>query len=802
MSVAEIIVDVPTMQTNRPFEYLIPDALSDVVVPGMRVEVPFGRGKRKIQGFVMKVKDTSDFQGKLKPIVRVIDLKPVLSNEMLKLSYWLADRTYSFQISCLQTMLPSVMRAKYKQFVVPIVENDPEVVALLQGKPTFEITNQLDDETIKLINKLRKNKKVDIQYVVQNQAVQVKRQAVTTDLNVIQLHEEKSKLRANAKAQIKLLEYLTAHLHDLPVEFNVLEKDYGISRAAIKTAEKNHLVKITEVTKLRKPVGITPEKTTKMSLTDEQKQAVDQIDEAITDEDPKTFLIEGVTGSGKTEVYLQSIDKALQQGKTALMLVPEISLTPQMVNRVVGRFGDQVAVLHSGLSNGERYDEWTRIENHEVKVVVGARSAIFAPLENIGLIIIDEEHEASYKQDDNPRYHARDVALWRAKVNKSPVVLGSATPSLESRARAEKGVYQMIRMKKRVNEQKLPQVQIVDMRDAENSAVKGDFSPVLQASLQETLNKHDQAIILLNRRGYSSFMMCRECGFVLKCPNCDVSLTYHKDLGKMKCHYCGHEEPMPQFCPNCRSKKIGFYGTGTQNIEQQLNDLFPQARVLRMDVDTTRRKGAHAKILSQFGQHKADILLGTQMIAKGLDFPDVTLVGVINADTTLSLADFRASERTFQLLTQVSGRAGRAQKSGHVVIQTFNPDHYAIKDAAKQDYETFFKQEMYIRHQSNYTPYYFTTLISVANQDEGKTLKRSYWLKKQLQTALSDDAILLGPSPTMISRKQNKYYYQIIVKYKHEPKLHQRLLEILNETQADAKSGFTVAIDNELQHID
>lgn len=270
----------------------------------------------------------------------------------------------------------------------------------------------------------------------------------------------------------------------------------------------------------------------------------------------------------------------------------------------------------------------------------------------------------------------------------------------------------------------------------------------------------------------------------------------------MKCHYCGHEEPVPKICPNCHSTKIGFYGTGTQNIEQQLNDLFPEARVLRMDVDTTRRKGAHAKILQQFGQHKADILLGTQMIAKGLDFPDVTLVGVINADTTLSLADFRASERTFQLLTQVSGRAGRAEKTGHVIIQTFNPDHYAIKDAAKQDYETFFKQEMYLRHQSNYTPYYFTTLISVANQDEGKTLKQSYWLKKQLQTALSKDAILLGPSPTMISRKQNKYYYQIIVKYKNEPQLHQRLLEILNETQADAKNGFTIAIDNEPQHID
>ncbi len=802
MSVAEIIVDVPTMQTNRPFEYLIPDTLEDVVVPGMRVEVPFGRGKRQIQGFVMKVKDSSDFQGKLKPITRVIDLKPVLSQEMLDLSYWLADRTYSFQISCLQTMLPSVMRAKYKQFVIAIDESDPDVLALFAGKPTFEITNQLDDETIRLINKLRKNNKVDIQYVVENQAVQVKRQAITTDLNIIQIHEAKSKVRANAKAQIKLLDFLADHLDELPVELNVLQKDFGISRAAIKTAEKNNLLKITEVTKLRKPVGINPEKTTKLELTEEQKVAVDQVSAAIDNEQSQTFLIEGVTGSGKTEVYLQTIDKALQQDKTALMLVPEISLTPQMVNRVVGRFGDQVAVLHSGLSSGERYDEWTRIENHEVKVVVGARSAVFAPLDDIGLIIIDEEHEASYKQDDNPRYNARDVALWRAKVNHCPVVLGSATPSLESRARAEKGVYKLIWMRKRINNQNLPHVHIVDMRDAENSAVKGDFSPALKEGLQTTLDRHEQAIVLLNRRGYSSFMMCRECGFVLKCPNCDVSLTYHKDLGKMKCHYCGHEEPVPKFCPNCKSNKIGFYGTGTQNIEQQLNDLFPEARVLRMDVDTTRRKGAHAKILQKFGQHKADILLGTQMIAKGLDFPDVTLVGVINADTTLSLADFRASERTFQLLTQVSGRAGRAEKTGHVVIQTYNPDHYAIKDAAKQDYETFFKQEMYIRHQSNYTPYYFTTLISVANKDEGQTLKQSYWLKKQLQTSLSGDAILLGPSPTMISRKQNKYYYQIIVKYKNEPKLHQKLLEILNETQADAKKGFTIAIDNEPQHID
>ncbi|WP_125565097.1 primosomal protein N' [Companilactobacillus insicii] len=804
MTVAEVVVDVPTMQTNRPFEYAIPDQLENVVVPGMRVEVSFGRGKRKVQGFVMKVKDKSNFSGKLKPINRVIDVRPVLTPEMLKLSYWLADQTYSFQISCLQTMLPSVMRAKYKQFVEPKEEyvDDPDVNKLLDGHESLEITSQTTDETIQIINHLRRQNKIEINYVVENQAKQLHRQAVTTELNPIQLREKRKELRSNAKSQLKLINFLIDHLNDLPFEMSELESSEDISRSTIKTAEKNDILKIVEITKRRKPVGITPEKTTKLNLTDEQQQAVDMITTAIDKSQPETFLIEGVTGSGKTEVYLQSIEQALNQGRSALMLVPEISLTPQMVNRVTGRFGNKVAVLHSGLSNGERYDEWSRIENGSVKVVVGARSAVFAPLKNIGLIIIDEEHEASYKQDDNPRYHARDVAQWRAQQHKCPVVLGSATPSLESRARAQKGVYQLIYMKKRVNDHPLPHVQIIDMRDAENSAVKGDISPLLQDNLYRAVKRGEQAIVLLNRRGYSSFMMCRECGFTLKCPNCDVSLTYHKDLSKMKCHYCGHEEPVPTVCPNCQSTKIGFYGTGTQNIERQLNELLPQARVLRMDVDTTRRKGAHAKIIKAFGDHKADILLGTQMIAKGLDFPDVTLVGVVNADTTLSISDYRASERTFQLLTQVSGRAGRADKEGHVIIQTYNPDHYAIKDAAVQDYETFYKQEMYLRHQSNYTPYYFTTLISVSHKDEGQALKQSYWLKRQLQSALSDHSILLGPSPTMISRKQNKYYYQIIVKYKNEPQLHQKLLDILNDTQADTKKGFNIAIDNEPQHID
>lgn len=804
MSVAEVVVDVPTMQTNRPFEYLIPDALLDVVVPGVRVEVGFGRGKRKIQGFVMNVKDSSDFTGTLKPIIRVIDVKPVLSTEMIDLSYWLADETYAFQISCLQTMLPNVMRAKYKQFIQAAkgFEDDPEVQSILNGHLLVEMTSDTTEERIKTIARLKRENKIEIEYVVENKANSLTRQAVNTQLSAEDITNKKAELRANAKAQIRLYDFLVEHYADLPIETSEIEKKFNITRPTLKTAEKNGIIEFVEITKRRKPVGIKPDIQNIPQLTEEQKSAVDTINQAIDEKQPQTFLIEGVTGSGKTEVYLQTIQKATEQNKTALMLVPEISLTPQMVNRVIGRFGNQVAVLHSGLSSGERYDEWTRIENGEVKVVVGARSAVFAPLRDIGIIIIDEEHEASYKQDDNPRYHARDVAKWRSQYHNCPLVLGSATPSLESRARAEKDVYHLIKMTKRINDHPLPHVQIVDMRDAENSAVKGDLSPLLQDNLWRALKRKEQAIVLLNRRGYSSFLMCRECGFVLKCPNCDVSLTYHKNIGRMKCHYCGHEENVPHTCPNCQSKKIGFYGTGTENIERQLNEQFPDARVLRMDVDTTRKKGAHAAIIEQFSDHQADILLGTQMIAKGLDFPDVTLVGVINADTTLSISDYRASERTFQLLTQVSGRAGRADKEGHVIIQTYNPDHYAIRDAAKQDYETFFKQEMYLRHQSGYTPYYFTTLISVSHQDEGQALKQSYWLKKQLSSVLSSQAILLGPSPTMISRKQNKYFYQIIVKYKREPQLHQKLLQILSDTQAESRNGFTIAIDNEPQHID
>ncbi|MEO2498280.1 primosomal protein N', partial [Enterococcus faecalis] len=571
------------------------------------------------------------------------------------------------------------------------------------------------------------------------------------------------------------------------------------STALLNEAAKNGWLTFIEKEAYRDPfANQTFEKTTALSLNAEQQVAVETILQSVQEQQSQTYLLEGITGSGKTEVYLQVIAEVLNQGKTAIMLVPEISLTPQMVQRFKSRFGEHVAVMHSGLSQGEKYDEWRKIERGEAEVVVGARSAIFAPIENIGVIIIDEEHEASYKQEETPRYHARDLAIWRSEYHHCPVVLGSATPSLESRARAQKNVYQRLRLTQRANQAAtLPTIDVVDMRQEVENGNVSSFSMSLQEKLQERLEKNEQSVLLLNRRGYSSFVMCRDCGYVLPCPNCDISLTLHMDSKTMKCHYCGHEERIPYRCPNCGQDKIRYYGTGTQKVEEELQTLLPDSRILRMDVDTTRRKGAHEKILRTFGEGQADILLGTQMIAKGLDFPNVTLVGVLNADTALNLPDFRSSERTFQLLTQVSGRAGRAEKPGEVIIQSFNPEHYAIQLAKAQDYEDFYTKEMYIRHRGNYPPYYFTVQITASHPEENEAAKQMFQIATKLKQGLSPQAILLGPTPNAIMRVNNRYFYQVIIKYKQEPMLQPLLKEILTDTQRATARGLKLSIDAE-----
>lgn len=514
----------------------------------------------------------------------------------------------------------------------------------------------------------------------------------------------------------------------------------------------------------------------RVNLTDKQRLVSDTIISSFGKSD--TFLLYGVTGSGKTEVYMDVIEKAINNGKSAIMLVPEIGLTPQIVGKFISRFGNVISVLHSKLSDSERYDEYRKITNGESKIVIGTRSAIFVPFNNIGVIIIDEEHTSSYKQDNNPRYSAINVAEWRSKYHNCPLVLGSATPSLESFAKAGNHVYKLLSLTERAGGSVLPIVNIVDMKE---EVKKGNFilSDILKNKIGEVLDRGEQAIILLNRRGYSSTISCRECGYVYKCPNCDITYTYHKSSNNLKCHYCGYSMVLPNKCSICGSDNLKDYGLGTEKLEETLNSLY-KARIVRMDVDTTSKKGQHQKIIDDFGEHKYDILIGTQMIAKGLDFPLVTLVGVVSIDSSLTSPDYRASENTFQLLSQVSGRAGRSENKGEVIVQTFNPDHYAITLAKNHDYIDFYKEEMKIRKMLKYSPYYYMVLVSITSKDYELGFKEANKIGSYIRNNISNDSIVLGPTMANMFKVNNIYHYQIIIKYRKDDSLMKVLKFIID----------------------
>lgn len=514
----------------------------------------------------------------------------------------------------------------------------------------------------------------------------------------------------------------------------------------------------------------------RVNLTDKQRLVSDTIISSFGKSD--TFLLYGVTGSGKTEVYMDVIEKAINNGKSAIMLVPEIGLTPQIVGKFISRFGNVISVLHSKLSDSERYDEYRKITNGESKIVIGTRSAIFVPFNNIGVIIIDEEHTSSYKQDNNPRYSAINVAEWRSKYHNCPLVLGSATPSLESFAKAGNHVYKLLSLTERAGGSVLPIVNIIDMKE---EVKKGNFilSDMLKNKISEVLSKGEQAIILLNRRGYSSTISCKECGYVYKCPNCDITYTYHKSSNNLKCHYCGYSMVLPNKCSICGSDNLKDYGLGTEKLEETLNSLY-KAKIVRMDVDTTSKKGQHQKIIDDFEEHKYDILIGTQMIAKGLDFPLVTLVGVVSIDSSLTSPDYRASENTFQLLSQVSGRAGRSESKGEVIIQTFNPDHYAITLAKNHDYIDFYKEEMKIRKMLKYSPYYYMVLVSITSKDYELGFKEANKIGSYIRNNISSDSIVLGPTMANMFKVNNIYHYQIIIKYRKDDSLMKVLKFIID----------------------
>ena len=507
-----------------------------------------------------------------------------------------------------------------------------------------------------------------------------------------------------------------------------------------------------------------------------------------------TFLIEGVTGSGKTEVYLNLIEDTIKNGKTAILLVPEISLTMQIVDRFYDWFGSSVAIFHSALSNGEKYDEYLKILRNEVSVVVGTRSAIFTPLKNIGLIIIDEEHSDTYKQDNMPRYNAIDVAKKRCEYHNVPLVLGSATPTLETRARAIKGIYKHLFLNKRAGESLLPTVKIVDMTP-EIKKRNFIFSEELINEIKNKLKLKEQIIILLNRRGYSTIINCSNCGYTYKCPNCDITLTYHKSTNNLRCHYCGYSCQKNEMCPNCKEDGLNYLGMGTEKVELELKKIFSEAKIIRMDQDTTSRKGTHEKIINDFKNRDYDILLGTQMISKGLDFPYVTLVGILNADTSLNIPDFRSNEKTFALLYQASGRAGRSNLKGKVIIQTFNPDNFVLKCVKNNDFNSFYNYEMNIRKILKYSPYYYLVSIKVISNDYNVALENANKITKYLKGNIDDTSIILGPTTANLFKFNNMYRFQIVIKYRFDNKLMNVLKYIDNIYINDNKTNIEIDID-------
>ena len=688
---AEVIVDIAHSEVDKVFDY---KALPNVRI-GQRVLVPFGN--RKIEGFVVKLKQTSDFAfEKIKEIDKILDEEPLILDEMLKLSNFMVKNNHLKIVDTLRLFLPSGIR---KEKTKPLLK---------------EVVLVLDFNKEEIIKSLRKN----------------------------------------SKNQIDLLAYIKPGNTYLKSDLN---KKFGLS--AVNKFVDLGLFSVGETRVLRNPiVKNRVDKTVELNAT--QKEILELIKE------PTTHLIFGVTGSGKTEIYMNSIKRCLNEGKNAIMLVPEIGLTPQVFSLFKARFGDTVAILHSGLSVGERFDEWERIRNGQARIVVGARSAIFAPLKNIGIIIIDEEHDDSYRSDSNPRFYTHDIAKFRANYNNCPLVLGSATPSIDSYFRAKNGEYKLHKLLVRANNKEMPKVQIVDMREETLSGNTSIFSRLLQSDLKDCVEANNQAMIFCNRRGFASYMICKQCGWTAKCEDCDATLVYHKDENLLKCHFCNHRYKAITNCPNCGSNYIKMGTLGTQRVVDELKKLFPTTKILRMDFDTTQTKTSHSDILEEFAKTKPCILVGTQMIAKGHDFPNVTLVGIVDADMSLHYSDFRSAERTFALLTQVAGRAGRADKIGKIILQTYMPKHYVYRYMANYDYNSFFEREINVRQVSKFPPFANILRLLIV----GENLLDVQVLTANLHTKLKDvyaqnkEMLFCQAMKSPVSKIQNRHRYQIIMR--------------------------------------
>lgn len=709
MEFVNVIVDISHEKLDRIFQYRIPEELQGKISTGMQVQVPFGMGNRTIKGYVTGVTDVPDYPvEKIKPVTGLVDGAVSAESELIALAAWMKEFYGSTMNQALKTVLPVKQEVSSRQ--------EKCIVLAIPGEEAEQLLKEV--------------------------------------------------LHKNFRAKARLLAGLLDHEGKLSSKEAA---DLKITSSVIQGLERDGVVRQISRVQYRNPFAGKFEQTgIQRTLTEEQKNAVDGIWDEYAQGIRKTYLLEGVTGSGKTEVYMELISRVIAEGKQAIVLIPEIALTFQTVRRFYERFGDRVSVMHSRLSEGERYDQFLRAKSGEIDVMIGPRSALFTPFSQIGVMIIDEEHEGAYKSETVPRYDAREVAAVRAKKHGASLILGSATPSVETSRRAREGKFGWYRLTSRIGQAILPEVSVVDLREELRDGNRSIFSRRLLSAMDDRLKKRQQTMLFLNRRGLSGFVSCRSCGKSIRCPHCDVTLSLHKD-GSLRCHYCGYRIPMPKNCPSCGSPYISGFRAGTQQIEREVHRLFPQARVLRMDYDTTRTRESYEQILSAFGNGQADILVGTQMIVKGHDFPDVTLVGIVAADISLYASDYRAAERTFQLLTQAVGRAGRGSKAGEAVIQTYMPEHYSIQTAAKQDYDAFYEQEILYRELMGYPPVDEMLGIYLSGKDLEKLESCAEQLAEWIRNAHVEGLCLIGPADAALARKNDSY--RKVIYMKHEKKI-------------------------------
>lgn len=797
--IAEIVVNHRSEKTDKLFDYLIPEDLSDKVEIGKRVIVPFGRSDKQCEGFVMGIAEHSEAK-KLKSIIRCEDT--VFDKKTAELIKWMREKYIAGYLDVIKTIIPSGISIKPEEWIV-LCDNtadDPVSRTLSENGGAMEINSILSCFENNIGTKIKKmcdagtvRKEYREPDRIKDKKIRVAKIAVEQE-EVAEICELLSKGRS--PVQLKMFEILSVNdrisLADL-VQFS--QGNYN----AISALEKKGYIKTFDIVVDRQHRKTEPEKDLHLpELTDEQKNVCKRISESVREEKYKTFLLHGVTGSGKTEVYMRIIKECIDKGKSAVMLVPEISLTPQMVDRFLKRFGQNVAVLHSGLSLGERYDEWKKIREGRVKVAIGARSAIFAPFNNIGVIIVDEEHEGTYKSDMMPRYDTKEVAEFRARQNDAVLILASATPAVGDYYRALEGKSELLEMKNRVNHKSMPSVVTVDMREELEEGNRSVLSRKLLEELKKNIENKEQSILFLNRRGYSTFVSCRNCGFAAKCPNCSISLTYHKYSDMLKCHYCGYTRKNYTVCPECGSKYIRFFGGGTQKVEEEIQKLLPGITTIRMDVDTTSKVNSHEKILEKFEKEKIDVLIGTQMVTKGLDFDNVTLVGVISADVMLNVQDYRAEERTFDLIEQVTGRAGRAKKEGRAVIQTYTPENYAVTMAKKHDYLSFYNYEIALRKAMWYPPFCEMVSILFSSASENQVMLAARFFAKNIEQVkkLPQKVQVLGPIPAAVAKINNKYRWRILIKCMDSDKLTSILADAKTICRKNANyKDVSIAID-------